>query len=170
MMFRHATSLAIAILLLFVATPLRAADAILDDDGVLETFQGRHDERQVVNVDGGLLRMGDSVFPRVDLPVLVRKPPQVAIILGTGTMSSGEILALGFKGQSNVRFFGQPTRGLTTANQTIRLANGGMVGLTTAYILDRKGAVHHGAVLPDEVTDQPLQAARAWLVRQCAKR
>lgn len=144
--------------------------APLYDDGVLETFQGRRDERQVVNVHAGLLRMGDSVFPRVELPELVRTPRRVAILLGSGTMSSGEILALGFKGQRNVRFFGQPTRGLTTANQTIRLANGGMVGLTTAYILDRKGAVHHGSVLPDEVTDQPLQAARAWLVRQCTKR
>lgn len=149
--------------------PMMGGIAPLYDDGVLETFQGRHDERQVVNVDDGLLRMGDSVFPRVDLPVMVRKPPQVAILLGPGTMSSGEILALGFKGQRNVRFFGQPTRGLTTANQTIRLANGGMVGLTTARILDRKGIVHNGPVLPDEATDQPLQAARAWLVRQCAK-
>jgi hypothetical protein len=150
--------------------PMMGGIAPLYDDGVLETFQGRRDERQVVNVHAGLLRMGDSVFPRVELPELVRKPRHVAILLGSGTMSSGEILALGFKGQRNVRFFGQHTRGLTTANRTMRLANGGMVGLTTARILDRTGMAHEGPVLPDETTAEPLQTARAWLVRQCAKR
>lgn len=150
--------------------PMMGGIAPLYDDGVLETFRGREGESQVVNISGGMLRMNDSVYPRAELPALVRKPAQVAVLLGPGTMSSGEILALGFKGQRNVRFFGQPTRGLTTSNQSIRLANGGMVALTTARILDRQGQVHHGPVLPDDTTQPPLQAARAWLLRQCARR
>lgn len=150
--------------------PMMGGIAPLYDEGVLETFQGRSGDRQVVNVHDGQLRMDDSVFPRVALPAPVRKPAHVAILLGPGTMSSGEILALGFKGQRNVRFFGQPTRGLTTSNQSIRLANGGMVALTTARILDRQGKVHQGPVLPDDTTQPPLQAARAWLLRQCARR
>ncbi len=149
--------------------PMMGGIAPLYDDGVLETFQGRGAERQVVNVHDGQLRIDDNVFPRADLTAPVRKPAHLAILLGPGTMSSGEILALGFKGQRNVRFFGQATHGATTANQTLPLANGGMVALTTARILDRKGAVQQGPVLPDEKTERPLQAARAWLLEQCAK-
>ncbi|MEJ2791702.1 S41 family peptidase [Pseudoxanthomonas sp. CCNWLW251] len=149
--------------------PMMGGIAPLYDEGVLETFQGRSGAPQVVNVRDGQLRMNESVFPRVELPALVRKPAHLAVILGPGTMSSGEILALGFKGQRNVRFFGQPTRGATTANASMRLSNGGMVALTTAHIQDRRGVIHQGPVVPDETTDQPLQAARAWLVKQCAQ-
>lgn len=150
--------------------PMMGGIAPLYDDGVLETFQGRGAERQVVNVHAGQLRVDDNVFPRAELAAAVRKPGHIAILLGPGTMSSGEILALGFKGQRNVRFFGRATHGATTANQSIPLENGGMVALTTARILDRQGSVHHGPVVPDDTTQPPLPAARAWLRGQCAKR
>lgn len=147
--------------------PMMGGIAPLYDEGVLETFADREGNLQVVNVRGGMLRMNESVFPRADLDPLTRKPVHIAVLLGSRTASSGEILALGFKGQKNVRFFGQPTAGATTSNRTLRLSNGGQLALTTARILDRSGAVHHGRVQPDVVSNHALAAAREWVASQC---
>lgn len=148
--------------------PMMGGLAPVYGDGTLVTFEARNAPPQVVNVRGGVLRMNDDAFPRVDdLPALERAPRAVAVIIGRLTASSGEILALGFRGQKKVRFFGSATAGLTTANSTIRLANGGLLALTTARLRDRAGAVQNGPLLPDEPTREPIAAADAWLAEQC---
>jgi carboxyl-terminal processing protease len=148
--------------------PMMGGIAPLYDEGTLETFENRHGDRQAVNVRDGVLRMNNAVFPRVDgLVSLPTAPKHIAILLGTRTASSGEITALGFKGQGNVRFFGRPTAGATTANTSIRLSNGGQLALTTARILDRSGTHHQGPVLPDVVSDAPARDAAAWLGARC---
>ncbi|KRA45154.1 S41 family peptidase [Pseudoxanthomonas sp. Root630] len=150
--------------------PMMSGIAPLYDEGVLESFQGRDGVRHPVRMQDGRMLIGDVVRVAAIPAPLPRIPSHVAVILGPRTMSSGEILAIGFKRQRNVRFFGRPTGGFTTSNNSYRLENGGMLALTTARILDRSGAVQHGPVLPDEVTDQPLEAARAWLQAQCTER
>jgi carboxyl-terminal processing protease len=149
--------------------PMMSGIAPLYDDGVLETFEQRDGGKQVVNVVNGALRMNASVFPRASLDPLPRKPPHIAVLIGPGTASSGEILALGFKGQRNVRFFGRPTAGATTANRSFFLSNGGVLALMTSHIRDRSGAVQQGPVLPDEASAEPLKTARAWLAGLCGK-
>lgn len=148
--------------------PMMGGIAPLYDEGTLETFENRAGMRQRVNVRGGVLHMNESAFPRVEnLASLPHKPAYVAILLGHRTASSGEILALGFKGQPNVRFFGRPTAGATTANTSHRLENGGLLALTTSRILDRGDRAHHGPVLPDQETDDAVAAAEAWLAERC---
>lgn len=147
--------------------PMMGGIAPLYDEGTLQTFEGRGGARQVVNVQGGALRMDTSVYPRVDYPAFAVTPRFIAIIIGKRTASSGEILALGFKGQGNVRTFGQATAGLTTANKTTRLPDGGLLGLTTSRILDRAGNVQEGVLLPDEPSERPNEAAAAWLAERC---
>lgn len=149
--------------------PMMGGIAPLYDEGVLETFERRDGSRLEVHVAAGQLFNGDAPYPQVALPALSRVPSHIAVIIGPRTMSSGEILAIGFKGQRNVRFFGQPSGGYTTSNRSFPLENGGKLLLTTSRILDRKGAVQHGPVLQDETTEQPLDAARAWLQAHCAR-
>lgn len=148
--------------------PMIGGIAPLYDEGVLEYFERRDGTRTPIRRRNDQVLNGDAARSAIDLPPLERQPSHIAVILGPKTMSSGEILAIGFKGQRNVRFFGRPTGGYTTSNSSIPLDNGGMLALTTSRILDRSGAVQHGPVLPDEVTDQPLDAARAWLQARCA--
>jgi len=150
--------------------PMMSGIAPLYDEGVLASFQGRDGVPHPVRMQDGRMLIGDAVRVAAIPASLPRTPSHVAIILGPRTMSSGEILAIGFKGQRNVRFFGRPTGGYTTSNRSIPLENGGVLALTTARILDRSGAVQHGPVLPDEATDQPLEAARAWLSARCRGR
>ncbi|MCC7247798.1 MAG: hypothetical protein IT473_04160 [Lysobacter sp.] len=148
--------------------PMMGGIAPLYDEGTLETFENRAGMRQRVNVRGGVLHMNESAFPRLEnLIPLAHKPAYVAIVLGRRTASSGEILALGFKGQRNVRFFGRPTAGATTANASLRLENGGLLALTTSWILDRGDRAHHGPVLPDQETDDAVVTAEAWLAERC---
>ena len=42
--------------------------------------------------------------------------PKVAVLTSMYTVSSGEVVAVVFKGRESTRFFGEPTGGLTTAN------------------------------------------------------
>lgn len=149
--------------------PMMSGIAPLYDEGVLESFEGRDGSRYPIQRRGDRVLSGDVARVEVDLAPLPRQPSHIAVILGPKTMSSGEILAIGFKGQRNVRFFGRPSGGFTTSNNSYPLQNGGMLALTTARILDRDGAVQHGPVLPDETTDQPLDAARAWLQAHCTQ-
>lgn len=93
----------------------------------------------------------------------------IAIVVGPSTSSSGEITPLMFKGQSNVRFFGQPTSGHSTANSTIALPNGGVLNLTTAVTVDRTGQAYDGKVTPDTLSDQPMTDAATWVISQCRK-
>lgn len=148
--------------------PMMGGIAPLYGAGTLETFEDRDGGRETVNVADGWLRMNENVWPQAPaMPPVVASPRHIAVILGGQTASSGEILALGFKGQANVRFFGQPTAGATTANWSTRLTNGGLIAITTSRILDRAGKVHTGPVMPDERSDQPHEAATRWLATKC---
>jgi carboxyl-terminal processing protease len=105
----------------------------------------------------------------------------VAVITGPRTASSGEAVAIAFRGRPRSRSFGQPTAGLSTANGTFPLPDGAMIFLTTAVDADRTGKRYGDKVDPDErvepvatptMTDDPaLAAAVRWLTQSsgCAK-
>jgi len=96
----------------------------------------------------------------------------IAVLIGPRTSSSGEIIALAFKGGSNTLLFGEPTAGLTTANMTYPLLDKSMLVLSVCGEADRNGLIFEGKILPDESvltrpsysTDDPvLNAAKMWL-------
>lgn len=98
---------------------------------------------------------------------------RVAVLTGPHTASSGEIVAVAFRGRPDTRSFGQPTSGHSSGNATYRLPDGSVIALTTSIDVDRDGQVYGGKLLPDEeVTessdsdhDATLAAATSWLVR-----
>ena len=107
----------------------------------------------------------DIVFslPHGALYTLPNHPP-IAVLIGSGTASSGEAISVSFKSRPHTRFFGQKTRGLSTANQGF---------LTTAVFADRHQNIYEAGILPDEVTidekgqeDHSLKQALQWLLNQ----
>lgn len=91
---------------------------------------------------------------------------RVAVLVGERTASSGEAVAIAFKGRANTRFFGRRTSGLATANVIRPLPDGSTLVLTTADMLDRHGQDHPEGLVPDIVVedgDDAVEAARAWL-------
>lgn len=91
---------------------------------------------------------------------------RVAVLVGPRTASSGEAVAVAFRARPDTRFFGQPTAGLSTANQSFALPDGGVIALTTAVFLDRSGQAYLQGIEPENLVphDQDaIAAAAAWL-------
>jgi hypothetical protein len=99
----------------------------------------------------------------------------VAVLLGPHTASSGEVVAVAFRGRPHTRSFGEPTAGLSTGNGMYPLPDGSTIALTTSVDVDRNGQVYGGRIEPDQVveassaksSDAAFDAARAWLVDAC---
>jgi len=106
-----------------------------------------------------------------DLP-----PAPVAVLIDRTTLSSGEAVAISFKGRPRTRFFGEHTGGLSTANETFKLPDGAGLYLTTSIEQDRKGESYPEGIEPDvsvkqnsvplgDSNDPGIAAALAWLSR-----
>ncbi len=90
----------------------------------------------------------------------------VAVLIGSKTSSSGEAVAIAFKGRPGTRFFGRPTAGLSTGNTNFPLPDGSALTLTTSADVDRSGRVLLDGLTPDvQVEDgqDAIEAARSWL-------
>jgi len=90
----------------------------------------------------------------------------VAVLIGSKTASSGEAVAIAFKGRPDTRFFGRPTAGLSTGNVNFPLPDGSALTLTTSADVDRSGQVFLDGLTPDvQVEDgqDAIETARSWL-------
>ncbi|NBC85366.1 MAG: hypothetical protein GVY25_04155 [Bacteroidetes bacterium] len=92
--------------------------------------------------------------------------PPVAVLTDGHTASSGEAVAVTFRGRSNARSFGASTMGLTTGNQIVRLPDGARLFVTSSVYADRTGRVYGGPLVPDVRTTAPEADARDWLAQQ----
>lgn len=104
-------------------------------------------------------------------------PATVAVLTGPGTTSSGEAVAISFRGRPLARSFGGYTGGFSSANTPFALVDGTMLALTTSLMADRAGQVYGGRIRPDEIVparmdsdDPTLDAAQTWLLQQPACR
>ena len=87
---------------------------------------------------------------------------------------------IAFRGRPDARSFGQPTRGLSTANASFQLSDGALLILTVSTMADRTGLLYGTRVAPDSLMstrypptrnpfdDQPLAAGMNWLRSQPA--
>jgi C-terminal processing protease CtpA/Prc len=103
--------------------------------------------------------------------------PNVAVLIDRSTGSSGDAIAVAFRGRPNTRFFGEHTQRDSTANQTFTLSDGASLWLTVSVQADRTGRQYLDGLAPDEVfpatthvtqpaNDPVLQAALDWLSRR----
>ena len=96
---------------------------------------------------------------------------RVAVLIGPHTASSGEAVAVAFRGRPSTRFFGEPTAGLSTANRLFPLPDGSQIVLTVSVDVDRNGQEYGGKLQPDQLvssdavngSDAAISAATAWL-------
>ena len=107
------------------------------------------------------------------------EPPPVAVLYGPYTASSGEAVAIAFRGRPLARSFGQPTSGLSTANANYPLSDGALLVLTVATDVDRTGQIYGAELQPDQpvswttiepssVYDTAAAQAKDWLLTQSA--
>ena len=109
--------------------------------------------------------------PMVDggLTIDREDPKPTAVLIGRRTGSSGEAVATAFHGQPRARFFGQPTAGLTTANEPVELSDGALLILTMSVFTDRTGHQYGQGIRiePNQlVTEDLLETATGWLSQE----
>jgi carboxyl-terminal processing protease len=131
--------------------------------------------------EGQSIRGEDVVTSATDYDLQQENPP-VAIITGRMTASSGEAVIVAFRGREDTRSFGEPTRGVPTANVSEIMPDGAALAVTVALMADRTGQTYDGAIEPDQPVDRTrvrhppeddnaLQASLTWLADTygCAK-
>lgn len=103
----------------------------------------------------------------------------VAVLIGPGTASSGEIMALAFTTRARTRLFGESSIGVGNATNGFVVHNKGYLLLTVNYMANaRKKVLKSGTVKPhtyissvqdnfeNPQADPTVQAAQQWLQRQ----
>ncbi|PWK80154.1 peptidase S41-like protein [Mucilaginibacter oryzae] len=122
----------------------------------------------------------DKVYSGPDTPCTINRRGKalyrlkVAVLTGPYTCSSGEALAISFKGRGNTRFIGENTGGYTTSNVSFQFTNEIGVFVASAVEADRLGRAYPDHVQPDdELTggddfdnlnnDLKVRAALQWL-------
>lgn len=106
----------------------------------------------------------------------VKSLPAVAVLTSVYTASSGEAIAVIFKGRDKTRFFGEKTLGMITVTDWEVLNDATAMTISVSYYKDRKGKVYKNFVDVDEpitFVKKPLseddicvQKAISWLKTQ----
>jgi hypothetical protein len=127
--------------------------------------------------EDGEARIAEVVITAVEPGYDLESPaPNVAVLTDSLTASSGEAVAVAFRGRPRARSFGGATWGVSTANAAFPLSDGAVIFLTVATMADRLGTLYGDALDPDEpvagsktgdpMTDAALGAALRWLAAQ----
>jgi carboxyl-terminal processing protease len=98
---------------------------------------------------------------------------KIAVLIDSITASSGEMTAISLIGPPNVRVFGLPSAGFTTANRTYQLPDGTKLFLAETYVADRTGKPYLHTILPDvaignnpnTTADETVEASKKWLLQ-----
>ena len=125
----------------------------------------------------GSAGLEDAPITMVDTPYAVAGGlPNVAILQDSVTASSGEAVAVAFRGRPFSRSFGSETWGVSTANAGFLLSDNAVIFLTVSTMADRNGVLYGERIVPDELvfgmktgeraTDAALDAAVTWLNSQ----
>jgi len=101
---------------------------------------------------------------------------KVAVLVSSYTASSGEALAVIFKGRENTKLFGQKTFGFVTGNDYQFLNDSIAVNLSVNYYHDRNGIVYDKYIDVDEevsfsksplsTNDKAVEIAEEWILEK----
>lgn len=98
----------------------------------------------------GEVGAGRDSFLKLPNPYkLKNKTLPIAVFVSHRTASSGEAIAVSLKGRAKVKLFGEPSAGLSTANDNYNLKDGAQLILTSAVFKDNTGQLYGGRILPD---------------------
>lgn len=131
--------------------PMLAGIGPLLGDGVCGYFVSAKEKIPIIYNNGSAFQGKYTRCSTGKSGYKLQKDKQPIIVLtGNRTVSSGEIIALAFKGREQVFFYGEPTAGYTTANATYTLSDNSMLVLSVCQEADRNGKICEGKILPDE--------------------
>ena len=144
------------------------------EPGGFLNYEGKRLRWFYENGRSGLREADRDYYAKSDMkPVVLAGSSPVAVLIDGGTASSGEAIAVAFRGRPDTRFFGQPTMGVSNSTFPFKLADGAQLYLVVAVDLDRNGTEYNSGVMPDDAVQNgvkdPVQAAATnWLSSQNA--
>ena len=139
--------------------PMLAGIGPLLGEGVCGYFVSNR-EKISISYAGGAALQGKHVRCKTNAAYTLQNDKVPIIILtGRKTVSSGEIVALAFKGRESVYFYGEPTAGYTTANASYTLSDNSMLVLSVCREADRNGVICEGSIVPDERFSAPVSGS-----------
>ncbi|WP_239085942.1 S41 family peptidase [Streptomyces parvus] len=152
--------------------PMLAVVGPILGDGDVGSFIDADGKKTVWSVEDGSPRLdGESTGWGTSPPVGEGSAP-VAVLTSRSTASSGEAVAVAFRGRADTRSFGEATTGVPTGNKSHRLSDGAMLNLTEVMDADRTGRAYDSPIPPDEEVvdnlgrggsrDPVLDAATEW--------
>ena len=135
--------------------PMLAGIGPILGEGEAGAFVDAHGRKEVFSYQKGQSLLAGQVQVEVNGPVyrLQAAAPPVAVLTGVNTASSGEAIAVSFRGRPNTRSFGLYTLGLSTANQSYPLSDGAMINLTVSVFADRTGRTYGDRIYPDQLVE-----------------
>ncbi|GEM_PF-618022 len=148
---------------------------LLDTSSVL-SIQGANDDimGEAIIENGNFTYYGNQAFEMSTGPSI--ENPKIAVLTSRWTVSSGEFVAVAFKGQKNTKFFGENTGGYTTNTGWEILEDQVVLSISTGVYCDRNGIKYVDNVKPDmhvefEVEndikkDVGVNTAITWLLDQ----
>lgn len=115
----------------------------------------------------GAVFEGEKKYQQIKDPYKLQSSnARIAILIGNRTGSSGEAIAVCFKGLGNTRFFGDHTAGAVTSNNVFALKDGTELYLTVSRFCDRNKHIYNRFIQPDElIPDEAsvIDVAVRWL-------
>lgn len=130
---------------------------LLRGDGEIGAFVDRYGESIPWTLTEGVLASGGT--PRIAGAGGRREGP-VSVLTDAHTASSGEAVAVAFRGLPDVRSYGAATLGFSTGTEAVRLPAVDLVlTVATSRFADRTGEVYGGRVTPDVPSEDPLSMA-----------
>lgn len=120
----------------------------LGDNKILGNLNADKKQENIIKLENGAYYDNSKKVSYINPKGKLLDNEKVAIITSPATGSSGEIVALSFKGRKNTIFIGQETYGATTGNIKAELPFKSYMALTTSYDCDRNGN-YYETVIPD---------------------
>jgi len=123
-------------------------------EGNLGSFTGNLKENWVLKNNGFYLDtiIQASIVPKCSIPA---KLIPVVVLIGPGTGSSGEFLAISFKKRKNTIFLGEKTAGYVTSIAGFKVTDVVYLNLSTGYGRDKMGQIYEQALVPDISMNDP---------------
>ena len=113
-----------------------------------------HGEKEAWGRNEQFKKEDPESYVEVDHPVTFEKQLPMAILYGSATGSSGEIVIISFIGNYKTRSFGQPSFGLTTGNGEFKMPDGSYLFLASTQMADRNATIYSERVTPDVVIEK----------------
>ncbi|MFK7957310.1 MAG: S41 family peptidase [Lysobacterales bacterium] len=127
--------------------PMIAGLAPLIGDGPIGGLQNAQGERvrHYTIRDGQFFDSGNLVSEMPNQP-LIDESQKVAVLVSRYTISSGELVAVAFKGRENTLFIGEPSAGYTTATGYDQVRDDLFMMISQSVFVDRNGTPYEHRV------------------------